>query len=97
MSIVQRLLGWLGGGGDDEREPAPDDMVLLTKPRGEPEALMLKEILADNGIQSLMKNRDGFTASRNAPGPWWSYELWVLQRDYGEAAELVREVVTEEA
>ena len=89
MHIARRLSGWLAGRDDGERAPSPDDLVLLAKPNGEPEALMLKEILANNGVHSMMKNRDGFTSSRNAPGPWWSYELWVLQRDYERATELI--------
>jgi putative signal transducing protein len=72
-----------------ERLPSPDELVVLARPGGEPEALMLQELLAAQGIHALVRNRDAATARGGGWGPAWAYELCVLRRDLRRAREIV--------
>jgi hypothetical protein len=67
----------------------PDELVLLARPSGEPEAQMLRELLAQQGVQSLVKNLDPVSAQSGGMGPPWAYELWVLRRDLRRAREII--------
>ena len=92
MSILSRLRALLGddaGAGAPERLPSPDALVLLTRPQGEPEARLLQGILEDNGIRSMVKNRDAVGVDGGGWGAPWKYELWVLRRDLRRARELL--------
>jgi len=92
MSILSRLRSFLGGGAPDgapQRLPSPDALVLLTRPRGEPEARLLQGILEDNGIRSMVKNRDPVGVDGGGWGAPWKYELWVLRRDLRRSRELL--------
>ena len=94
MSIRSRLRSLFLGDEVDTpaRLPSPDEIVVLTRPNGEPEGLMLQEILASNGIRAMLRNRDAASAqSGGAPGAWWAYELCVLRRDLRRAREIVGE------
>ena len=95
MSIVSDVIARLTG-RDPNTPPSPDDLVLLAKPESEPEARMWKELLDNRGIRSMIKNRDGFSAAYNIPGPSWAYELWVLRRHRDDAAEILDLPMTEE-
>jgi hypothetical protein len=88
MGIVSDIIARLTG-RDPNAAPSPDDLVLLVRPESEPEARMWQELLENRGIRSVIKNRDGFTAAYNIPGPSWAYELWVLRRDRDEATEIL--------
>lgn len=65
-------------------------MVVVARPGGEPEALMMREILNHNGIAAMVKNRDPASAQAGGIGPPWAYELWVLRRDLRRAEELLQ-------
>jgi hypothetical protein len=67
--------------------PSGDALVLLMRPEGEPEALMLRGVLEEQGIVAMVKNRDAATAQSGAMGPPWAYELWVARRDLARARE----------
>lgn len=71
-------------------------MVLVYQPQGEPEAIFLQDLLRQNGIGALIKNRDALTAQYNQPGPAWAYELWVLQKHAARARALLAAPVDEE-
>ena len=89
MQIVQRVAHFLGVRRAEapERLPAPDELVLLTRPESEPEALMLRELLDEHGVRALIKNLDAATAQSGAAGPAWAYEMWVLRKDLRRAQE----------
>jgi hypothetical protein len=72
-----------------ERLPSPDAMVVLARPGGEPEALMMHELLASQGIRALVRNRDAATARGGGWGPPWAYEVCVLRRDLRRAEEII--------
>jgi hypothetical protein len=90
MSIITRIVDFLRGPSDDGRPPrlpSPDALTLLTRPNGEPEAVLLRGILEQQGIHSMIRNRDAATAQSGALGPPWAYELWVLRKDLKRARE----------
>jgi hypothetical protein len=91
MSIISRLVDRITGRDPDAppRLPSPDALVLLTRPQGEPEAELLKGILEQEGIRSMVKNRDAQSARAGGMGPPWAYELWVLRKDLARARELI--------
>lgn len=71
------------------RLPSPDALVLLAKPEGEPEAMIIRDILADAGIRALVKNRDAVSVNAGGMGPWWAFEIWVLRRDLLRARDII--------
>lgn len=92
MSLLSRILDRLARRDDDgapPRLPSPDELVLVARPQGEPEALMLRELLDEHGIRAMVKNRDAASAQAGGLGPSWAYELWVLRRDLRRARELL--------
>ena len=90
MTIFGRILARLRADPDaPARLPSPDELVLLARPEGEPEALMLKEILQSDDIPAMIKNRDAASARGGGWGPPWAYELWVLRRDLRRAREVI--------
>lgn len=93
MDILARLRRIFTGddAGRPARLPSPDELVLLAKPQGEPEALMLQDILAQHGVRALVKNTDAAAARGGAAGGWWAYELWVLRKDLRRARELIED------
>ncbi len=91
VSIISRLLARFRPDDPDApaRLPSPDELTLLTRPEGEPEALMLQELLERAGIHAMVRNRDAATARGGSWGPPWAYELWVLRRDLRKAREII--------
>ena len=92
MSIISDLLNRLGRKRSDPsptRLPSPDSLALVTRPQGEPEAQLQREILEDNGIHAMVKNRDSASAGAGGMGPVWAYELWVMRKDLRRARELL--------
>ena len=92
VTILSRIRAWLVGDADSsapERLPSPDAIVVLARPNGEPEALMLQEMLESHGIHALVRNRDAATAQSGAWAGAWAYELCVLRRDLRRAQELI--------
>ena len=91
MSIRSRIASWIAGSDADapERLPSPDELVLLMRPNGEPEAQFFREMLEQGGIGALVKNRDPVSAQSGGMGPAWAYELWVLRKDLRSARELL--------
>jgi hypothetical protein len=91
MGIVQRIARLFGGRDAEapERLPSPDELVLLTRPESEPEALMLRELLDEHGVRALIKNLDAATAQSGAAGPSWAYEMWVLRKDLRRARDVL--------
>jgi hypothetical protein len=93
MGVLQRIRQMLGMEtpvlGAPERLPSPDELVLLTRPQGEPEAQLLRGILEDNGIHSMVKNRDPVGVDGGGWGAPWLYELWVVRKDLRRARELL--------
>lgn len=95
MALFSRIRALLGRRDDGPppptRLPSGDELALLARPQGEPEALMLQEMLASSGIVAMIKNRDAFSVTRGAWGGFWAYELWVLRRDLARAREIIGE------
>ena len=95
MMLAVKLIGWLRRllSGDEsdapERLPSPDELVLLAQPGGEPEALMLRDLLEQQGIVAMVRNRDAASARGGGWGPPWAYELWVRRGDLARAREVV--------
>ena len=91
MSVISRLLARFRYGDPDApaRLPSHDELTLLARPQGEPEALMLQELLERAGIHAMVRNRDAATARGGSWGPPWAYELWVLRRDLRRAREII--------
>ena len=92
MSIISDLLRRLGRQPSQDapsRLPSPDALVLVTRPNGEPEAQLLRQILEQNGVRAMVKNRDAASAQAGGMGPPWAYELWVLRKDLRRARELL--------
>jgi hypothetical protein len=92
MSIISdlfRRLGRQASADAPSRLPSPDALVLVTRPNGEPEAQMLRQILEQNGVRAMVKNRDPASAQAGGMGPPWAYELWVLRKDLRRARELL--------
>lgn len=71
------------------RLPRADELALLARPEGELEAQMLRDLLAQQGVQALVKNLDPVSAQSGGMGPPWAYELWVLRRDLRRAKEII--------
>ena len=93
MGLLSRIRTWFSGSDPDApaRLPSPDELALLARPSGEPEAQMLREMLEARGIVAMVKNRDAFAVTRGAWGGFWAYELWVLRRDLAQAREIIGE------
>ncbi len=72
-----------------ERLPSPDEVVFLTHAGGEPEALMLRELLGGDNIVALAKNRSVLSAHSPGGGLLGGWELWVLRRDLRRARDLL--------
>jgi len=71
------------------RLPSPDKLVLVARPRGEAEAQLFRDMLEQEGIRSMIRNRDAVSARAGGVGPPWAYELWVLRRDLARSRELI--------
>lgn len=82
MSILTRILAWLGGRNDaPTRLPSPDEAVVLVRPNGEAEAQLFHDMLEQEGIRSMVRNTDAASARAGGMGPAWAYELLVLRKD----------------
>jgi len=100
MSIISRFTGWLLGRDDADapvRLPSPDELALLAAPNGEAEAQLFHDMLEQQGIRSMIKNRDPVSARAGGMGPPWAYELWVLRRDLLRAREILGTEAGDEA
>ena len=90
VGIIARLRRLFGRDPDaPQRLPSPDKLVLLTRPEGEGEAILFRDMLKDAGIRSLVKNRDAVSVNAGGMGPPWAYELWVLRRDLARARGVI--------
>ncbi len=92
MGIISRILGLFVAHADDGapvRLPSPDELVLLSRPNGEIDAQLLRQMLSSEGIHAMVKNRDAVSAESGGMGPPWAYELWVLRRDLRRAREII--------
>jgi hypothetical protein len=93
MSFLTRMFARLFGLHDDAdvptRLPSPDELVVVAMPSGEPEAEMLREILGNEGVRAMVRNRDAATARGAIPGPWWGYELLVMRKDAARARAIL--------
>jgi hypothetical protein len=93
MSLLDRILGAFRR--DDPhappRLPSPDELVVVSKAQGEPEALMLQELLRNEGIQALVRNSGLLAPVQTVAGPGVSWEVLVLRRDLRRAQELLGE------
>ena len=90
MGVLSRLFERIRHDPDrPERLPSPDELTLLTRPNGEPEALMLRELLDEHGVRAMIKNRDALSVQAGGAGPSWAYEMWVLRKDLRRAQQLL--------
>ncbi len=92
MSLISDLLDRLRGKPSEaapSRLPSPDELALVTRPQGDPEAQLQREILEQNGIRAMVKNRDPASAQAGGIGPAWAYELWVMRKDLRRARDLL--------
>jgi len=92
MSLLSRLTGWILGRDDADapvRLPSPDELALLAAPNGEAEAQLFHDMLEQQGIRSMIKNRDPVSARAGGMGPPWAYELWVLRKDLHRGREIL--------
>jgi hypothetical protein len=89
--MIRRIVRWLIGedDGGPPRLPSPDELVVAASPQGEPEAEMLRGMLAQHGIHSMLRNRDAWAARTAAPGGWFAYELMVMRKDLRRAREIL--------
>jgi hypothetical protein len=78
-----RLLGRVHDGDAPRRLPSPDELVCVALPQGEPEALMLQELLRNAGVHSIVKNRFAYPVTMMQP--IGTHELFVLRRDLKRA------------
>ena len=67
------------------RLPSPDELVLLTGADNEPSAELYRGILADQGVQAMLKRTDPLTVNYGFAGLPGSCELWVLRKDLARA------------
>jgi hypothetical protein len=91
MGLVSRIRALLfrDASARPERMPSPDELVVVARPEGEPEALMMQEMLAAEGIVAMVRNRDAATARGGGWGPPWAYELLVKRADARRARDIV--------
>jgi hypothetical protein len=91
MGLLSKMRALIFGTDDEkpERMPSPDELVVLVRPEGEPEALMMQEMLAGEGIAAMVRNRDAATARGGGWGPPWVYEVLVKRVDLRRAREIV--------
>lgn len=91
MNLLSRLIDHLRRSdvGKPERLPSPDALVLLARPHGEAEAQLLRDMLDQEGVRSMVKNLDPVSSRAGGMGPPWAYELWVLRRDLRRAREIL--------
>ena len=90
--VVARFLRWLMGSDDPDapgRLPRADDLARVALPQGQPEALMLQELLARAGVHAIIKNRDDIGSLYSGAAWPGAYELWVLRRDLRRAQEIL--------
>lgn len=67
-------------------DPQPDDLVLLGRPSGEPEAELWRNILMQWGVHCLIKNVSALAYMHSGAD---ILQVWVLQRDEEYARELL--------
>ena len=89
ISGILRLFVHTDDDGSPTRLPSPDELILLTRPNGEIDAQLSRQLLAHEGIHAMVKNRDPVSAESGGMGPPWAYELWVLRRDLRRAREII--------
>ncbi len=91
MTLIARIINRIlaRDPGAPQRLPSPDSLALLTRPEGEPAAELLRGILEQEGVRSMIKNRDAVSARAGGMGPPWAYELWVLRKDLARSREII--------
>jgi hypothetical protein len=90
VNILDRLRRALGRDPNaPARLPDPTALIVVARPESEPEALMLQEMLRNDGVHSAVRNRDAGSATYGTSGPAWGYELVVLRRDLRRAREIL--------
>jgi hypothetical protein len=86
MSVISDFLRKLRGSDNADAPtplPSPDELVLLGRPDGEPEAQLWRDILTGEGIEALVKNVDA--AALGVAGPSLQFEAWVRRKDLRRA------------
>ena len=86
---ILRLFVRRNDGDAPPRLPSPDELALASRPQGEIDAQLQRQMLASEGIPAMVKNRDPVSSESGGMGPTWAYELWVLRRDLRRAREIL--------
>ncbi|MEX1254354.1 MAG: DUF2007 domain-containing protein [Dehalococcoidia bacterium] len=68
-----------------ERDPLARVASALT----EPEALMWRELLENNGVPAMVKNVNALSVTQSFPTPFGDYDLYVKQGDLERAEEVL--------
>ena len=90
MSLLDRILGLFRRDPDaPQRLQSPDELTIVARPQGEPEALMIQELLRNEGVHVLVRNRDALSAAYAMAGSALGWEVLVLRRDLRRASELL--------
>ena len=76
---------------DGDREPKPDELVVVAEPADDAVAGIWRDQLERHGIRSMLKERNTLNTMGMRFGQLWphQYELYVLYRDLSAAREIL--------
>jgi len=66
-----------------------DPLVAVAAAISEPEALMWRELLENNGVPAMVKNVNPLSVTQAFPTPFSDYDLYVKQSDLERAEEIL--------
>jgi hypothetical protein len=90
MAILARLRRMFArDDGAPERLPSPDALVPAARVPGEPEALMLQELLRNGGVHALVRNSGALSMPHAIGGSWGAWEVVVMRKDLRRARDLL--------
>lgn len=73
-----------------------DPLVKVAAGMSEPEARMLHELLANNGIKALVKNMNFLSATYQAGSLPFDFDMWVKRSDLERAREILEPLLRPE-
>jgi hypothetical protein len=66
-----------------------DPLVAVAAAISEPEALMWRELLENNGVPAMVKNVNPLSVTQTFPTPFSDYDLYVKKSDLERAEEIL--------
>jgi hypothetical protein len=66
-----------------------DPLVKVASALTEPEALMWRELLENNGVPAMVKNVNPLSVTHSFPTPFGDFDLYVKQADAERAEEVL--------